>query len=157
MVKYHCHGPPIRFYIETPNLLYIANTLDEIKAGKNTIIAITLWSHFGTFPVEVYIRRIQNIRRSILLLLNRSPDTQIVIKTANVQALTPEGSLYNNNWDSFQLDLVLRKMFKGVNVAFVDAWEMTVAHYLPHELHPQQIIIKNEIDTFLSHACPFTK
>ncbi|XP_042190099.1 NXPE family member 3 [Callorhinchus milii] len=155
MVEFHCHGPPIRFStVSSQHLHYIANALDELKGGKNTIIAITIWSHFSTFPVEVYIRRLQNIRRSILQLLSRSPDTQIVIKTANAQSITPEGSIFNNDWTCFQLDLVLRKMFKAINVAFVDAWEMTIAHYLPHELHPQPIIIKNEIDVFLSYVCP---
>ncbi|XP_067849191.1 NXPE family member 3-like [Heptranchias perlo] len=158
MVEFHPHGPPIRFNtVSSQDMHYIANELDEIKGGKNTVIAITLWSHFSTFPVEVYIRRLQNIRRSILQLLGRSPDTVIVIKTANVQALPQDVSLYNSDWYSYQLDLVLRKMFTGINVAFVDAWEMTIAHYLPHELHPQQVIIKNEIDVFLSYVCPFEK
>ncbi|XP_067849189.1 NXPE family member 3-like [Heptranchias perlo] len=158
MVKYRPHGPPIQFNtIWSQHLHYIANKLDEIKGGKNTVIAITLWAHFTTFPVEVYIRRLQNIRRSILQLLGRSPDTVVVIKTANVRALPQDVSLYNSDWYSYQLDLVLRKMFTGINVAFVDAWEMTIAHYLPHDIHPQQVIIKNEIDVFLSYVCPFEK
>ncbi|XP_067896096.1 NXPE family member 3-like [Heterodontus francisci] len=158
MVEFHPHGPPIRFNtVSSQDLHYIANELDEIKGGRNTVIVITLWSHFSTFPVEVYIRRLQNIRRSVLQLLGRSPDTLVVIKTANVQALPGEVSLYNSDWYSYQFDLVMRKMFTGIKVAFVDAWEMTIAHYLPHELHPQQVIVKNEIDVFLSYVCPSEK
>ncbi|XP_078416183.1 NXPE family member 3-like isoform X1 [Cetorhinus maximus] len=158
MVEYRPHGPPIRFNtVSSQDLHYIANELDEIKGGKDTVIAITLWSHFSTFPVEVYIRRLQNIRRSILQLLGRNPDTVVVMKTANVQALPGEVSLYNSDWYSYQHDLVMRKMFTGINVAFVDAWEMTIAHYLPHNLHPERVIIKNEIDMFLSYVCPSRK
>ncbi|XP_060689117.1 NXPE family member 3-like [Hemiscyllium ocellatum] len=154
-VEYYAHGSPIRISpISNQDLPFIANKLDEIKGGKNTVIAFTIWCHFNTFPVEPYIRRLQNIRRSILRLLERSPDTLVVIKTANVQALPREVSLYNSDWYSYQLDLVMRKMFEGINVAFVDAWEMTIAHYLPHELHPKRIIIKNEVDVFLSYVCP---
>ncbi|XP_067849179.1 NXPE family member 3-like isoform X2 [Heptranchias perlo] len=154
-VEYYPHGKPIRILpISSQHLPFIANKLDDIKGGKSTVIAFTIWCHFNTFPVEPYIRRLQNIRRSILRLLDRSPDTVIVIKTANVQALPREVSLYNSDWYSYQLDLVLRKMFEGINVAFVDAWEMTIAHYLPHELHPKRIIIKNEVDVFLSYVCP---
>ncbi|XP_072369707.1 NXPE family member 3-like [Scyliorhinus torazame] len=158
MVEYHPHGPPIRFNtVSSQDLHYIANELDEIKGGKDTVIAISLWSHFSTFPIEVYIRRLQNIRRSILQLLGRNPDTVVVMKTANIQALPGEVSLYNSDWYSYQHDLVLRKMFTGTNVAFVDAWEMTIAHYLPHNLHPERVIVKNEIDVFLSYVCPSTK
>ncbi|XP_041067851.1 NXPE family member 3-like [Carcharodon carcharias] len=157
-VEYYAHGKPIRILpISSQDLPFIANKLDEIKGGKSTIIAFTIWCHFNTFPVEPYIRRLQNIRRSILRLLDRSPDTLVVIKTANVQALPRNVSLYNSDWYSYQLDLVMRKMFEGISVAFVDAWEMTIAHYLPHDLHPQQVIIKNEVDVFLSYVCPLEK
>ncbi|XP_072371606.1 NXPE family member 3-like [Scyliorhinus torazame] len=157
-VEYYAHGKPIRIApIATQDLPFVANKLDEIKGGKSTIIAFTIWCHFNTFPVEPYIRRLQNIRRSILRLLDRSPDTLVVIKTANVQALPRDVSLYNSDWYSYQLDLVMRKMFDGINVAFVDAWEMTIAHYLPHNLHPERVIIKNEVDVFLSYVCPSEK
>uniref|UniRef100_UPI00398EA552 NXPE family member 3-like isoform X1 n=2 Tax=Pristiophorus japonicus TaxID=55135 RepID=UPI00398EA552 len=154
-IEYYAHGKPIRIVpISLQDLPLMANKLDDIKGGKSTVIAFTIWCHFNTFPVEPYIRRLQNVRRSILRLLDRSPDTLIVIKTANVQALPREVSLYNSDWYSFQLDLLLRKMFEGIKVAFVDAWEMTIAHYLPHELHPKRVIIKNEVDVFLSYVCP---
>uniref|UniRef100_UPI00398E6C0A NXPE family member 3-like n=1 Tax=Pristiophorus japonicus TaxID=55135 RepID=UPI00398E6C0A len=157
-VEYYAHGKPIRIApISLQDLPFMANKLDDIKGGKSTVIAFTIWCHFNTFPVETYIRRLQNIRRSILRLLDRSPDTLIVIKTANVQALPRQASLYNSDWYSYQLDLLLRKMFEGIKVAFVDAWEMTIAHYLPHNLHPKRVIIKNEVDVFLSYVCPLKK
>ncbi|NWV20162.1 NXPE3 protein, partial [Origma solitaria] len=155
LLKFRCHGPPIRFStVFSSELRYIANELNGIVGGRNTVIAITIWSHFSTFPVEVYIRRLRNIRRAIVQLLDRSPKTVIVIRTANVQELGPEVSLFNSDWYSFQLDSVMRKMFSGIAVHFVDAWEMSVAHYLPHNLHPNEIIVKNQIDAFLSHVCP---
>ncbi|NWZ92072.1 NXPE3 protein, partial [Nesospiza acunhae] len=152
---FRCHGPPIRFStVFSSELRYIANELNSIVGGRNTVVAITIWSHFSTFPVEVYIRRLRNIRRAVLQLLDRSPKTAIVIRTANVQELGPEVSLFNSDWYSFQLDSVMRKMFSGIAVHFVDAWEMSVAHYLPHNLHPNEIIVKNQIDAFLSYVCP---
>ncbi|KFP18806.1 NXPE family member 3, partial [Egretta garzetta] len=155
LLKFRCHGPPIRFStVFSSELRYIANELNGIVGGRNTVIAITIWSHFSTFPVEVYIRRLRNIRRSIIQLLDRSPKTLIIIRTANVQELGPEVSLFNSDWYSFQLDTVMRKMFSGIAVHFVDAWEMSLAHYLPHNLHPKEVIVKNQIDAFLSYVCP---
>ncbi|XP_051483608.1 NXPE family member 3 isoform X2 [Apus apus] len=155
LLKFRCHGPPIRFStVFSSELRYIANELNGIVGGRNTVVAITIWSHFSTFPVEVYIRRLRNIRRSIIHLLDRSPKTLVIIRTANVQALGPEVSLFNSDWYSFQLDSVMRKMFSGIAVHFVDAWEMSLAHYSPHNLHPNEIIVKNQIDAFLSYVCP---
>uniref|UniRef100_A0A8D2LT38 Neurexophilin and PC-esterase domain family member 3 n=1 Tax=Varanus komodoensis TaxID=61221 RepID=A0A8D2LT38_VARKO len=155
LLKFRCHGPPIRFFtVFSSELHYIANELNRIVGGRNTVIAITIWSHFSTFPVEVYIRRLRNIRRSVVRLLDRSPKTRIVIKTANVQELGPEVSLFNSDWYSYQLDTIMRKMFSGIGVYFVDAWEMSLAHYLPHKLHPEDVIVKNQLDAFLSLVCP---
>lgn len=155
MVKFRCHGPPIRFSTVSSNeLRYIANELDGIVGGQNTVVAISIWSHFSTFPVEVYIRRLRNIRAAILRLLERSPNTAIILRSANVQELGPEISLFNSDWFSLQLDTVMRAMFADIKIHIVDAWEMSLAHYLPHALHPERIIVKNQIDEFLSSVCP---
>ncbi|KAG7467043.1 hypothetical protein MATL_G00149140 [Megalops atlanticus] len=155
LLKYRCHGPPIRFStVAASELRYVANELEGLPGGRDTVVVVTVWSHFSTFPVEVYIRRLRNIRRAVVRLLDRAPDTLVLIRTANLQALDPEVSLYNSDWFSLQLDAVLRAMFRGLPVVMVDAWEMTLAHWLPHALHPPPIIVKNMIDVFLSHVCP---
>ena len=158
LLKYRCHGPPIRFStVIASELRYISNELDGLSGGPNTIVVLSIWAHFSTFPVEVYIRRLRHIRRAVLRLLDRAPGTIIVIRSANLQALDPEVSLYNSDWYSLQLDEVLRAMFKGLNVLLVDAWQMTLAHHFPHALHPPPAIIKNMIDMLLSCVCPETK
>ncbi|XP_007943991.1 NXPE family member 3 [Orycteropus afer afer] len=155
LLKYRCHGPPIRFTtVFSSELHYVANELNGIVGGKNTVVAIAIWSHFSTFPLEVYIRRLRNIRRAVVQLLDRSPKTVVVIRAANPQKLGPEVSLFNSDWYNFQLDTILRRMFSGVGVYLVDAWEMTLAHYLPHKLHPDELIVKNQLDVFLSFVCP---
>ncbi|XP_059896348.1 NXPE family member 3-like [Gadus macrocephalus] len=158
LLKYRCHGPPIRFStVSTSELRYVANELDGLPGGPDTVVVLSIWAHFSTFPVEVYIRRMRHIRRALVRLLDRSPGTLVVIRSANLQALDQEVSLYNSDWFSLQRDRVLRPMFMGLGVVFVDAWEMTLAHNLPHQLHPPPAIIKNMMDLILSHVCPTQK
>lgn len=155
MLSYRCHGPPIRFTsVLSSELRYIANELDRIKGGPDTVVLVSVWSHFSTFPIEVYIRRIRHIRRAVVRLLNREPTTLVMIRTANLQKLDPESSLFNSDWFSLQIDAVLRAMFRGLNVQLLDAWAMTLAHHLPHLLHPPPTIIKNMMDLVLSNICP---
>lgn len=154
-VTYRCHGPPIRFAnVPVSELRYIANELDSLIGGPDTVVVIGIWSHFSTFPVEVYIRRLQSIRAAVDRLLRNYPGTLVIIRTANLKALTLYETLTNSDWYSLQRDRVLRHMFKHMNVKLVDAWEMTLAHTLPHSLHPQKEIIKNMIDVVLSYVCP---
>lgn len=158
VLRYSCHGPPIRFTsVSSAELHYISNELDSLRGGSDTVVMISIWSHFSTFPVQVYIRRLRTIRRAVMRLVNREPATLVLIRTANPQELDPESSLYNSDWFSQQLDVVLRVMFKGLNVRFVDAWEMTLAHHHPHQLHPPPAIISNMVHFILSHICPVRK
>ncbi|XP_061570637.1 NXPE family member 3-like isoform X1 [Cololabis saira] len=155
LVTYRCHGPPIRFgNVPVSQLRYIANEIEHVTGGTNTVVVIGIWSHFSTFPVEVYIQRLQGIRKAVVRLLNRAPGTKVIIRTANPKALTLYETLTNSDWYSIQRDKVLRAMFKGVKVHMVDAWEMVLAHHLPHNLHPQPPIVKNMIDVLLSYTCP---
>ena len=157
LLKYRCHGPPIRFStVSSSELRYVANELDGLPGGHDTIVALSIWSHFSTFPVEVYLRRLRHIRRALARLLDRAPGTLVVVRTANPQKLDPEVSLYNSDWFSVQLDSVLRAMFRSLRgVVLLDAWDMTLAHPThPHLLHPPPDIVKNMIDLILSHICP---
>uniref|UniRef100_A0A3B3U9I1 Neurexophilin and PC-esterase domain family member 3 n=1 Tax=Poecilia latipinna TaxID=48699 RepID=A0A3B3U9I1_9TELE len=154
LVTFRCHAPPIRFgNLPVSQARYIANELDGLVGGENTAIVIGVWSHFSTFPVEVYIRRLLSIRRAVERLLTRAPGTLVIIRTANPKALSLYETLTNSDWFSIQRDKILRTIFKGVNVRFVDAWEMTLAHYLPHNLHPQRPIISIMLNVVLSHIC----
>uniref|UniRef100_A0A8C3G2G4 Neurexophilin and PC-esterase domain family member 3 n=1 Tax=Cyclopterus lumpus TaxID=8103 RepID=A0A8C3G2G4_CYCLU len=155
LVTFRCHGPPLRFSnIPTRELCYIANELDGLVGDSNTVVVIGIWSHFSTFPMAIYIRRLQSIRRAVVRLLDRAPGTLVVIRTANPKALTLYETITNSDWFSLQRDKVLRAMFKGLNVHLIDAWEMSLAHYLPHNLHPQPPIITNMINHILSYICP---
>ncbi|XP_034529892.1 NXPE family member 3-like isoform X2 [Notolabrus celidotus] len=155
LVTYRIHGLPLRIHIiPASKESYIANELDGLVGGKNTVVVLGIWAHFSTFPIEFYIRRLQSIRRAVVRLLERAPGTLVVIRTANLQYMTVYNVMGNGDWFSVQVDKVLRAMFKGLNVRMVDAWEMVLDHDLPHNLHPQPPIIKNMINVLLSYICP---
>ncbi|XP_074549718.1 NXPE family member 3-like [Halichoeres trimaculatus] len=155
LVTFRCHGPPLRFgTFPISQMRYIANELDLLSGGPNTVVVIGIWSHFSTFPIELYIRRLQNIRRAVLRLLDRAPETLVVIRTGNLKALTLYETMTNSDWFSSQRDKVLRAIFKEVDVQLVDAWEMVLAHHLPHNLHPQPPIIENMVNVLFSFMCP---
>ncbi|XP_038594605.1 NXPE family member 3-like [Micropterus salmoides] len=89
LVTYRCHGPPLSYTIvPTAELRYVANELDGLTGGTDTVVALSIWAHFTPFPMEVYIRRLQSIRRAVVRLLDRAPGTLVVIWTGNPRALT---------------------------------------------------------------------
>ncbi|XP_069502529.1 NXPE family member 3-like [Ambystoma mexicanum] len=149
LMQWRAHGKPLSMTkMMVADTHYMANDIEGIGGGPDVVIAFNLWAHFTSFPVEVYIQRLRRIRRAITELLERSPETTVIIKTANT------GHLHGSNWLSHQLDRILRSMFFGMHVAFVDAWETTSCHYLPENLHPKRPITRNQVDMFLSFICP---
>ncbi|XP_061448661.1 NXPE family member 3-like isoform X2 [Rhineura floridana] len=151
VLRWRAHGLPLRTQkTKLADIHYLANELDALGGGPDMVVAFTIWAHFSTFPVEVYVQQLHSIRQAVAKLLARSPLTTIVIKTAN----TGYKSVYGSDWLSMQLDIILRAMFNGMRVAFVDAWAMTSCHYLPDNIHPGKVIVQNEVNSFLSYVCP---
>lgn len=158
VVNYRSHGPPLFFTpMFSSELRYIANELDRIEGGSNTVVLVSVAAHFNSFPIEVYIRRLRHIRRAVVKLLAREPATLVVIRSANLRALNLDISLINSYWFSLQQDAVLRAMFRGLNIQLLDAWEMQLAHHLPHDIHPPRPILKNMIDLVLFQICQVGK
>ncbi|CAI5637586.1 NXPE family member 3-like isoform X1 [Oreochromis niloticus] len=154
-VTHRAHGPPLRTVnVPSVELHYIANELDNVVGGSNTVVVFGIWAHFDNFPIEFYIRRLMSIRRAVVRLLSRAPGTVVVIRTGNPKSFTPSGAFVNSDWYTFQRLKVLKAVFKGLNVHLVHSWEMVLAHHLPHNMHPQPPIIKNMINVLLSYICP---
>ncbi|XP_060885661.1 NXPE family member 3-like isoform X2 [Labrus mixtus] len=87
LVKFHLHGPPLSVSINIPTseLRYIANEIDDVVGGSNTVVIFGIWAHLTPFPMQFYIRRLYGIRRAVIRLLNRAPDTLVVIRTPNLR------------------------------------------------------------------------
>eukprot|EP00079_Xenopus_tropicalis_P019444 XP_012809101.1 PREDICTED: NXPE family member 3-like [Xenopus tropicalis] len=130
-------------------LPFVANELDRLS-GEGLVVVINCMAHFILNPVKGYVHRLRSIRDSVLRLMKRSPLTKVFIKSGN----TGYKLTYGSDWLSLQLDTVMRAMFSGLPVTILDNWQMTTCHYLPQELHPGPVIVKNEIDLLLSFICP---
>ncbi|XP_044150600.1 NXPE family member 3-like [Bufo gargarizans] len=152
LVQWRAHQRPLSMKrTRVQELRYIANELDNIGGGDDgLVIVINCMAHFVFFPVTFYLQRIRNIRNAVVRLLERSPQTKVIIKSGNTGFFYEHGS----DWLSLQLDTLMRAVFSGLPVALIDVWQMTSCHYLPKGTHPQEIIIKNMVDSMLSYICP---
>ncbi|KAI7801046.1 putative NXPE family member 3-like, partial [Triplophysa rosa] len=150
-LRWRAHGVPLRFKkTEITNLHYISNEIDDLTGGPHTVVAFHVGIHFTSFPLDVFTNRVLRIRRAVLDLLQRAPETTVIIKTVN----TGYKDVFTSDWYSLQLDKILRWAFQDVGVYILDVWQMTSCHYTRDNLHPSPIIIKNEIDILLSFICP---
>ncbi|KAL6475901.1 hypothetical protein MHYP_G00144000 [Metynnis hypsauchen] len=148
---WRAHGLPIRTSL-TPraDLHYIVSEVAALAGGPHSVVVFTIWAHFTTFPLTTYLKRLAGIRRAVRALLQRAPQTLVLIKSAN----TGYKDIYGSDWLSWQLDCALRMMFKKLPVVIIDVWQMTSCYNSPDNIHPSYKVVQNEVDLFLSFVCP---
>ncbi|XP_041964332.1 NXPE family member 3-like isoform X2 [Alosa sapidissima] len=152
-LHYRSHGLPRRCG-RTPmaSFHYMSNEIDDMVGGPNTVIVFSMGPHFINFPLTYYAYRVSLVRRAVVALLKRAPQTKVIIKTAN----TGYKNIYDSHWYGMQLDQILREAFHDVGVYILDVWQMTSCHYDKgqEDIHHAPVVIKNEIDILLSFMCP---
>ncbi|XP_062399876.1 NXPE family member 3-like [Sardina pilchardus] len=152
-LHYRSHGNPrisVKWQIMA-DMHYISNEIDDMAGGPHTVIVLNIFAHFTTFPLSYFAYRVSLIRRAVVDLLRRAPETKVIVKTAN----TGHKDFYRTDWLSMQLDQILRETFHDVGGVYIlDVWQMTACHYNTENIHPGPVIIKNEVDILLSFICP---
>lgn len=151
VLHWRAHSWPLRS-LRTPvaSLHSVARELHGLAGGPYTVVVLGMGAHFTTFPPSIFARRLAGIRAAVKALLDREPRTLVIIKLAN----TGYKSVYGSDWLTLQVNRLLRAAFVGLRVAFVDAWEMTSSLDVPDNIHPKKLIVRNEVELFLSFICP---
>ncbi|KAM4033626.1 NXPE family member 1-like isoform 2-T2 [Anomaloglossus baeobatrachus] len=152
-IQWKKHGHPFvtQFYYTVKDHAYIASEIDRVGGDPNIIIVISLGQHFRPYPLNMFIRRVLGIRQAIENLFLRSPDTKVIIKSENTREMNNDVERFSDFHGYIQY-LLVKDIFKGLNVGVIDAWDMTTA-YECYDVHPQEIFIKNQINLFLSYIC----
>ncbi|XP_075460207.1 NXPE family member 4-like [Ascaphus truei] len=152
-VSYKRHGFPLEsfmfYYFKEDK--YTSDQIDLQGGGKDTIVAITMGQHFRQFPLHLYIRRAINIRRAIERLFLRSPDTKVIIKTENTRD-TNTAVERIGDFHGYTQYLVLREVFQGIDVGFVDAWDMSIAS-ATENVHPPGKTLESIMSMTFTYAC----
>nr|XP_054097585.1 NXPE family member 1 isoform X1 [Callithrix jacchus] len=130
---------------------YIPREIDLLSGDKNTAVVITFGQHFRPFPIDVFIRRAIGVRKAIERLFLRSQTTKVIIKTENIREMHIETERYGDFHGYIQY-LIMKDIFKDLNVGIIDAWDMTIA-YGTNNVHPPDQVIGNQINMFLNYIC----
>ncbi|XP_061110358.1 NXPE family member 2-like [Conger conger] len=150
-VQWKMHGhPSVTGYNVVKDLCgYISAEVDRVAVGD--VVVIGVGQHFRPFPLEIFIQRLINMRKAILRLQERSPQTLVVIKLENNREF---GSTMTHlsDWFGYVQNLAQRKVFRDLKVVLVDAWDITTAANT-FAIHPNTIVVYNEISLALSHLC----
>ncbi|XP_041478547.1 NXPE family member 3-like isoform X2 [Lytechinus variegatus] len=157
-VHYRHHGYPIRNnWTDASEVQYIEEALDELAATPDTVFMFTIWAHLTTVNMSFYEHRVRRIKAAVERLHRRSPETLVVIKSANTRSHPSWGSSATySDWYAKELDLKLRDVFKSYDnkIGFIDQWSMVVGFSNRDAIHPDKAIVSSGVRTLLSYICP---
>ncbi|KAM4014776.1 dynein regulatory complex protein 12 isoform 1-T1 [Anomaloglossus baeobatrachus] len=147
------HGRPFVYlgFVSLREERYIPREIDLIGGNEHTVIALNIGVHFRLFPVHHYIRRLLNIRRAIERLFLRSPKTKVIIKTENTSDMANEYEGMSD-FHAYVHYFIMEIIFKGLNVGFVNGWDMTTA-FNTNQLHPPEPYLRNEVNMLMTYIC----
>ncbi|KAM4702956.1 NXPE family member 1-like [Rhinophrynus dorsalis] len=150
-IQWKKHGHPFvtQSFFTVKDYASVPNEIDRLAGGPHTVIVIALGQHFRPFPVTLFIRRLLNVRDAVERLFLRSPDTKIIIRSENTREQNPDVERFSD-FHGYVQYLLVKDIFQGLNVGVIDAWDMTTA-FGSFDVHPPEIVIKNQINLFLSY------
>nr|XP_056716815.1 NXPE family member 1-like [Euleptes europaea] len=152
-IRWKKHGHPIITVYDytVKDHRYIPQDLDMVAGDRDTAVVISLGQHFRPFPMELFLRRMLNVRAAVQRLLLRSPDTKVIIKAENIREMNADPERFGDIHGYTQY-LALRDIFRDLRVGFIDAWDMSIA-YAVNSVHPAEEVVGNQINMFFTYIC----
>ncbi|PIK51258.1 putative NXPE family member 3-like isoform X2, partial [Apostichopus japonicus] len=152
------HGPPVRK--GTPGsvreLGYIADEIDNNQeGGPGVYIILSLWAHL-VYPDKTFYRdRLLSVKSAIDRLLERRPETRIIVRSANIREHSIGAFLLvSSDWVALQGERILRDVFsKDERISFLDVWDMTLVQECPDNVHPRETTLIQMLDYLLTMIC----
>ncbi|XP_078609924.1 NXPE family member 3-like isoform X2 [Branchiostoma floridae x Branchiostoma japonicum] len=157
VLQFRFHHFPVRagHHVELANLRTIVHELDTIRAGDNPVVLLSLWAHFTDDPIEQFEARLLAIRAAIVKLHGRAPKALVLFRSPNVRdQLYLSKVLMSSDWLAYDMWRRLKEIMAGLEVAFLDIWDMTACHPSVRQLHPAKEVTINAIALMLSYVCP---
>ncbi|XP_054853164.1 NXPE family member 4-like isoform X3 [Eublepharis macularius] len=152
-IQWKKHGHPIitAYDYTAKDHSYVARDIDKVAGDRDTAVVISLGQHFRPFPMELFLRRMLNVRAAVQRLLLRSPDTKVIIKAENIREMYIDPERFGDIHGYTQY-LALRGIFQHLNVGFIDTWDMSIACAV-NNVHPPEEVVGNQIDMFFAYIC----
>ncbi|XP_078575613.1 NXPE family member 3-like isoform X2 [Branchiostoma floridae x Branchiostoma japonicum] len=151
-IKFNFHSHPAKTFspVNVKDIVDEVDLIDGLEGGKNAVLVISIWSHFVQTYLSTYLDRMLAVRAAVVRLQTRSPDTLVVLKSANTRW---DPVITTSDWYGWQLDQIQREVFRDVPVAWLDAWDMTSAGDRQDDIHPADPVVLQEIQMLMSYIC----
>ncbi|XP_077985294.1 NXPE family member 3-like [Glandiceps talaboti] len=141
------------------DLLFERDFIEGIRYGecskKNVIFIVNFSFHFVTWTTSAYLERLFHVKLAIVRFLNRCPGSMVLIRLSNPRENDQINQrVHSSDWILYDQNRMIRRVFAGIGVRFIDVWDMVLSHHEPNVVHMPMYIIKQQVEMMLSYICP---
>ncbi|XP_077985274.1 NXPE family member 3-like [Glandiceps talaboti] len=134
----------------------VIDTIPHEVCNNSTAVFIVNFSfHFVTWTTSAYIERLFHAKLAIVRFLNRCPGSMVLIRLSNPRENDQINQrVHSSDWILYDQNRMIRRVFAGIGVRFIDVWDMVLSHHEPNVVHMPMYIIKQQVEIMLSYICP---
>ncbi|XP_077868734.1 NXPE family member 3-like [Saccoglossus kowalevskii] len=148
-------GPTTYFW----NLVLESDLLDNITIdkcrAKTPVVVLNFCFHYGVWSTRSYLQRIYRAKLAIDRLMKRCPKSKVVIKLAHARDnVYLEQSIHSSNWIFYNMNRMVRRVFWGSGVIFLDVWDMALSAPYTNTVHMASQVLFQELYLMFSYICP---
>nr|XP_006813359.1 PREDICTED: NXPE family member 4-like [Saccoglossus kowalevskii] len=171
LVKWFLKSPELResnIYFMTPRLagprvkifetIFEADLIDKISKrncqSKTHVVFLNFCFHFAGWSTRAYVERLVRVNLAILRLLQRCPNSKIMIKLAHSRENLYKEQRNNLNWIYYDMNRIARRVFGGTGVLFLDLWDMINSSFQENTIHMHGAVAQQEFYLAISYICP---
>nr|XP_002736977.1 PREDICTED: NXPE family member 4-like [Saccoglossus kowalevskii] len=101
-------------YIHFWDQQFETDVIDRID-GCNTVIVLSLTYHFVSWTTKSYLERLNQVKKAVIRLQARCPDTVVMLKSSHPRQNAQIGYVYSA-WILFDINRMLRELFSDIGV-----------------------------------------
>ncbi|XP_077977081.1 NXPE family member 3-like [Glandiceps talaboti] len=147
-------GSRVQYY---ENMLFEGDLIDEITncTSEIPLVILNFCFHFGSWTTRAYLDRLFGAKVAIVRLFSRCSNSIVVIKLAHPREnLNSVQSVHSPNVRFHDMDRMIRRVFGGIGVSFLDIWDLSMSHTSVDKVHMPPSVIRQEFYLMLSYVCP---
>ncbi|XP_006823347.1 NXPE family member 2-like [Saccoglossus kowalevskii] len=168
IAQYEYHGFLERFHFmapragrdeETvPEFVFESDLIDSITynecQSKVSFVMLNFCFHYGMWSTQSYIERLFRAKLAVERFIKRCPNSKVMIKLSHPREhVFREQSVHSSNWVFYDQNRIIRYVFAGIGVLFLDIWDMVSSSLEKNMLHMSSNVIQQEINLMLSYIC----
>ncbi|XP_077985275.1 NXPE family member 3-like [Glandiceps talaboti] len=134
----------------------VIDAIPQEACNNSRVVFIVNFSfHFVTWTTSTYLERLFHAKLAIVRFLNRCPGSMVLIRLSNPRENDQINQrVHSSDWILYDQNRMIRRVFGGIEVKFIDVWDMVLSHHEPNVVHMPMYIIKQQVEMMLSYICP---